>query len=283
MNSIKSTIFSNTDNDFTNELKQFNDINNKPCNQKKKILIKKLKSDLVKIVPISDIHFGHKNCNTEKLKDIINFVLNTKDCYCILLGDQTECATKTSIGMATFEQDLNLGDQINYLSELLAPLAKADKIIGINTGNHEYRLSQFAGIDPAKILATKLNVPFLGWQGYIGLDINGIKYDISSFHGVGGGTAKSSKMKAIRKIEDITDCDLYIIGHLHDKVDDTVVRYKFDYNKGELIPYIRKYALCGSFLEYWNGYSEMKALAPSLTGSPLITLSGKKKEIQIYK
>lgn len=283
MEAIKSRIFSSEENSFANDLKKFTEINNKVDHQKKKIYVKKFKSNLVKIVPIADIHMGHKNCNVAKLRDIIDFVLNTKDCYCVLLGDQTECATKTSIGMATLEQDFSLGDQIKFLTELFTPLAKAGKILGINTGNHEYRLSQFAGIDPAQILAAKLEVPFLGWQGYLGIEVNGIRYDISSFHGVGGGTAKSSKIKAIKKVEDIADCDLYIIGHLHDKVDDSVIRYKFDYEKEELVPYIRKYALCGSFLEYWNSYSEMKALAPSITGSPLITLSGKNKEIQIYK
>ena len=239
--------------------------------------------DKINIIPISDIHLGHRCCNKEKLLEIIKFIERKPNTYTILLGDQFECATKSSVGMGPYEEEMNVGDQLKWLYKALKPLAAKNKILGICTGNHENRLTQFANIDPAQVLAEKLEVPYFGWQGYLSLLVGKNIYNVSAFHGAGGGTSKASKMNASKKIKNIVNCDLYLSGHTHDKMQDEELKYEFDLKSGKLVPSIKHFAVCGSFLEYWTSYPEMKALEPSITGSILITLDGKKKEIKIYR
>lgn len=265
------------------ELERFRAINSisNGCD-KKEIVYKEFDEDQIQLVVISDIHLGHKKCNKKKLLDIIQYVLEGDNTYCLLLGDQCECATKTSVGLGIYEEEMHLGEQLRWLAEKFKPLADAGKILGINIGNHEYRLAMFAEVDPAKLLADKLGVPYLGWQGYLTLKVGNIYYDISAFHGAGMGSSKASKINASKKIANITNCDLYLTGHTHDLLDDQTLKYEFDHENKCLVPVIKKFVVCGSFLEYWSSYPEMKGLDPAITGSPLITLDGTKKDIQIY-
>jgi hypothetical protein len=46
-------------------------------------------------------------------------------------------------------------------------------------------------------------------------------------------------------------------------------------------PYIKHYVVCGSFLEYWGTYPEMKLLQPSFTGVAVIKLDSETKYIQV--
>lgn len=265
------------------EIERFRAINSisNGCD-KKEIIYREFDVDQIQLVVISDIHLGHKKCNKKKLLDIIQYVLEGDNTYCLLLGDQCECATKTSVGLGIYEEEMHLGEQLRWLAEKFKPLADAGKILGINIGNHEYRLAMFAEVDPAKLLADKLGVPYLGWQGYLTLKVRGIYYDISAFHGAGMGSSKASKINASKKIANITNCDLYLTGHTHDLLDDQTLKYEFDHENKCLVPVIKKFVVCGSFLEYWSSYPEMKGLDPAITGSPLITLDGIKKDIQIY-
>jgi hypothetical protein len=83
----------------------------------------------VTIIPISDIHLGNKTCNIEKLEGVLKLIEETPDCYTILLGDQAETCTKTSVGLGLFEEDFNIPEQIKLLYGALLPLAKKDKIL----------------------------------------------------------------------------------------------------------------------------------------------------------
>lgn len=268
----------------TDYLQEFSDINSATYKEaEKEIVFKEFNADSINIIPISDIHLGHKCCNKEKLLEIIKFINRKPNTYTVLLGDQCECATKTSVGLGIYEEEMNVGEQLKWLYKALKPLADNGKILGICTGNHENRLAQFANIDPAQLLADKLDVPFLGWQGYLALKVNDRVYTVSAFHGAGGGTSKASKMNMSKKIKHIVNCDLYLSGHTHDKIQDEELKYEFDLETKKLVPARKHFVVCGSFLEYWNSYPEMKGLEPAITGSVLITLAGDKKEIKVYR
>ena len=273
-----TSIFSS---DYVQEFSDINSATYKEC--EKEIIVQEFEAEKINIIPISDIHLGHKCCNKEKLLEIIKFIEKKPNTYTVLLGDQCECATKTSVGMGIYEEEMNVGAQLKWLYKAFKPLADKGKILGVCTGNHENRLAQFANIDPAQILADKLEVPFLGWQGYLALVVNGIVYTVSAFHGAGGGTSKASKLNMSKKIKHIADCDLYLSGHTHDKMQDEELKYIFDLENKKLAPMKKHFVVCGSFLEYWNSYPEMKGLEPAITGSVLVTLSGDKKEIKVFR
>lgn len=96
------------------------------------------KFDLEKqiIVLMGDEHIGSKFYNEyEHLK-------NVEWCYnnnipIILMGDEMETATKTSIGAGVFEQDDIVQEQLEKVVRIYKPLAKEGLILGNHIGNHE--------------------------------------------------------------------------------------------------------------------------------------------------
>lgn len=234
------------------------------------------------IVPITDVHIGYKQCNVPYFKAFIQYILDVPNCVTVLNGDLAETATKSSVGMAMFEEDIHLPEQILALVELLQPLADANKILGIIPGNHEQRMDNLLGFNPMHIIADKLNVPYLGYQGFLRLDVCGIKYKVAMFHGAGGGGTSGSRTNTAEKQNKvIPNADLYISGHTHGKMSHSDVVWMMDDTSDSLVEHKRTYVVGGSFVEYFNSYPEMKGLAPSSTGLTHITLTAGRKDVRI--
>jgi hypothetical protein len=240
------------------------------------------------LIPLSDLHLGHMNFNTEKLTAFARYILETPDTYTILLGDQGETATRTSVGMGMFDETIHVREQIDLLYEIFKPIAAAGKLWGIHPGNHEYRIPKEVGICPAELLAMRLNVPYLGFQGYHVLQVRNQNtgdsqtYTMMTYHGVGGGSTIGSLVNASQRGDKVCpNCDLYLSGHTHAKNMSTSTVFNIDPVTCQLVPHTRYYVICGSFLEYWGSYAEMKLLAPQSTGAPLISFGADQKDIRV--
>lgn len=234
------------------------------------------------IVPITDVHLGSRHANIPYFKAYVDYILNTPNCVTILNGDLAETATKVSVGAGMFEEEMAIPAQLQVLYEILLPLAEAGKILGVGPGNHEERVYQMIGINPMEILAEKLKVPYFGYQGFFKIVVNDIAYTTSFYHGSGGGSTAASKSKAAEQMNKVVIADLYFSGHTHGRQYHKDVIYTFDASSDELVPLVRTYVVGGSFLEYWGGYSEMKALAPSITGAVRIELRPDAKDIRVF-
>jgi hypothetical protein len=234
------------------------------------------------IVPITDVHLGSKHANVPYFKAFCEYILSTPNCVTILNGDLAETATKISVGAGMFEEDIPIPAQLNALYEILKPLADAGKILGVGPGNHEERVYQMIGINPMELLAEKLEVPYFGYQGFFNIVVNDISYKVSFFHGTGGGATNASKTASSERMNKVVLADLYFSGHTHGRQYHKDLIYQFDEELDELVPWIRTYVVGGSFLEYWGGYSEMKALAPSITGAVRIELRPDTKDIRVF-
>jgi predicted phosphodiesterase len=233
------------------------------------------------IVPITDVHLGSKHANVPYFKAFCEYILKTPNCVTILNGDLAETATKISVGAGMFEEDIPIPAQLQALYEILKPLADAGKILGVGPGNHEERVYQMIGINPMEILAEKLNVPYFGYQGFFNVVVDKISYKISFFHGTGGGATIGSKASSAERMNKVVLADLYFSGHTHGRQYHKDVLYIFDDELDELVPMIRTYVVGGSFVEYWGGYAEMKALAPTITGAVRIELRPDTKDIRV--
>jgi DNA polymerase II small subunit/DNA polymerase delta subunit B len=234
------------------------------------------------LLPIADVHLGNRHANIPYFKKFVDYVLKTPNTVTILNGDLAETATKTSVGMAMFEEDMNIPEQLDTLYAILKPLADAGKILGIGPGNHEERVANMIGINPMQILADKLNVPYFGYQGFFRIIVNGVQYKVAFHHGAGGGGTEGSKVNTGMKMNKIiSNADLYVSGHTHGKFSHQDIIYLMDEEGDELLPHIRNYVVGGSFVEYWGAYPEMKALAPSITGLVRCELRPDRKDIRI--
>jgi len=260
---------------------KFRAINRTEANITKTVLVRKLGDKPITIIPISDIHLGNKGCNIDKFEQVLKFISDTPDCYTILLGDQTETATKTSVGLGLYEEDFDIKDQMKLLGKALVPLAKQGKILGMLTGNHEMRISYAVKLNPAEIIADELGVPYFGYQGYLSLQVGTQKYHIFAHHGVSNGTSPTGKITAIRQLNKVAQADIYLSGHTHAKLYDQDIIYTINDEKAIVEPTVRHYVACGSFVEYWGTYPEMKLLSPASTGSIMIKLNPTVKDVQI--
>lgn len=247
----------------------------------KEIACMNLPNEEAMIIPISDLHFGSKQCNIKHFKETLKIILETPNCYTIFLGDLVECATKESVGLSIYDEEFPLDEQIVELGKLILPLVKAGKVLGIITGNHEMRLSYFAHLNPAELIAKQLEVPYYGYSGYISLKVGEMLYSIAIHHGVSGGSSVASKLTSMRKQSGVVEADLYLSGHTHGYGSDSDIIYRIDNVTRTVTPRKRHYAVCGSFLKYWDGYAEMKNLTPAQTGALAITFNNEQKEIII--
>jgi hypothetical protein len=170
---------------------------------------------------------------------------------------------------------------MKLLHKALLPLAKQGKILGALTGNHEMRVAYAVKLNPVEILCQQLDIPYFGYQGYISLRVGNQTYHIFCHHGTGGGGSPSGKLAAIRALGRVAYADIYLSGHTHAKLYDQDILYTIDDETGDVVPHIRHYVACGSFLEYWGSYPEMKLLSPAATGSVMIKLNPTVKDVQI--
>lgn len=233
------------------------------------------------IIPITDVHLGSKHANIPYFKAFVDHILAVPNCVTILNGDLAEIATKISVGSAMFEEDIHIPEQLELLAEILKPLADAGKILGMGPGNHEERVAQMIGINPMQMLAKELNVPYFGYQGFFKVVVNNLPYKIAFHHGTGGGSTSGSKTNSAERMNKVVLADLYVSGHTHGRQTHQDQIFMFDDEQDLVLPWVRTYVVGGSFLEYFGGYSEMKALAPSITGAVRIHLSADKKDIRV--
>jgi len=234
------------------------------------------------IVPITDVHLGHREANLELFKGYIRYILETPNAVTVLNGDLAETATKVSVGKAMFEEAFNFPEQMRLLEELLKPLAEAGKILGCGPGNHEERIANMIGINPMRMLAEKLEVPYFGYQGFFRLQVGEQLYKVVAFHGAGGGASPGAKANTAEKMNKVLgNADLYISGHTHGRQSHTDLIFMMDDESEDLIPHKRTYVVGGSFVDYWDSYPEMKGLAPALTGLVRCEFRADCKEIRV--
>lgn len=250
------------------------------CKQITRIYLEPQAGDSITLIPMADLHWGHQRCDNDKVKRHLEFIYEHDDCYTIFLGDELETATKMSVGMSIYEESEHLPQQVDTMYRLLKPLAKENKILGMIPGNHSMRVANLIGMNLTEELAKGLRVPYMGYQGYMSLNVAQQNYSIVAFHGSGGGGMNGSKVNSAEKISKVAIADCYLLGHTHIRHHTEDLIYEF--MDGKLVPRVRHYVTCGAFLDYFGGYAEMKGLSPSPNGSVCIEFMADFKDIRVH-
>lgn len=254
-----------------------------------KVIKRDLGKDLtsIKLLALSDFHIGDKLCNLKKIKAVLNEVKESSNTYIILNGDLINNSTAQSVG-DTYEEELTPNEQINYLTELLRPIA--DRIICISSGNHEARTKKEVGIDLIEQVAYRLGIEDRyangWWYIYLTLGFNEhykdrpILYTITGTHGYGGGRKNGGKINNLVEMSDKVIADLYIMGHTHTPIITRNTIFVPDYQHRSLVQKDKYYLMTNAFLEY-GGYGEKYGFTPSSTDIQEALLDGTKKKIKI--
>ena len=195
------------------------------------------------------------------------------------MGDLIENSTRGSVGAGVYEQILNPDTQIEEMLDLLSP--HSARILGVLTGNHEERTFKDSGVDPSRHVARVLGVPYLRYASFIRLHISGIGYTVYATHGAAGGATSAGKLNAVKRMATVADADVYLMGHMHELLLDTVVRKYVDLRNRTVKDRRQHFVVTGNFLTYEDSYGEMKGYAPSKIGAPRIRFSGVEHDVHV--
>lgn len=236
----------------------------------------------IQIYTLADLHLGDAFCDYDEVKRQIKTIAETPNAYAILNGDLMNNATKTSISDCYAEQ-LTPMQQLGQAYDLLSPIK--DKILSIQSGNHEKRTYHKEGIDLTELLARELkltdryskagNLIFIrfGWN-----EKRGRKhwYSIYANHGSGGGRKEGAKAIRLADMAAIVDADIYIHSHTHLPMIMKQGFYRVD-NINSAVQFVTKLFVNTASALKFGGYGEEYEHKPSSTHAPVIYLSGVKK------
>lgn len=237
----------------------------------------------VKIVTLSDLHIGEANCDMKAVKETIDTILKDKSCYVILNGDLMNNATINGKS-DSYAELLSPMEQVKRAVELLAPIK--DRIISADTGNHERRTYRDDGIDIMYFVMAELglthlysaegNLVFIRF-GHDGTHNRKLCYTLYHIHGTGGGREAGGKVKRLTDLSGIIDVDIYVHGHTHLPVTLKEGFFRVDRRNSTCSFVERLFVNTAATLNY-GGYAQLMGYKPAAITSPIIILSGTKKD-----
>ena len=257
-----------------------------------KVVKHQLSQDLqyVELHTLADLHIGDKNCDWELIKENVKKIQDNPNAYCILNGDIINNATKTSIS-DNYAEMLSPMEQIKLFVDLFEPIK--DKILAITSGNHENR-SYKEGVDITDLCATQLGLRHLyAKEGIViflrfgkesrnrhrtgGTDIRSICYTIYATHGSGNGRKEGGKINRLAEMASVIDTDIYIHSHTHLPMILKEAYFRTDIRNSMVLVVDKLFINTSSSLNY-GGYGQMFEFKPNSKQTPVIYLSGTKKE-----
>lgn len=243
------------------------------------------------IIVFGDWHIGDRDCDIELIKETIEYIKRTPNCYAILNGDLINNALKTSKS-DSYREVVPMDQQQDLVIELLKPIA--DRILVITPGNHEWRTSLLAGVDPTKYIAMGLGIANKYSDNTYLLNIefgkaHGMKsqynkYLVFGMHGSSSnGSTIGSTANTLENMSNVVgNADLYIHSHTHKTIHFPDSIYLYDTKIGRLKLMERTYYNSNSFL-FYGGYAETKGMRPFSRFPKVITVKAIRKNGEMIK
>lgn len=225
---------------------------------------------------------GHILFDEDKFLGYRKWVLEHDNAYTFLNGDLCESAIIGSKG-DPYAAKMTVSDAKMKIKELMMPLVKENKILGMTSGNHEDRIYKATGNDISLDIAMFLNIEDnYDKRGLCGLiKIGDISYRYYIKHGKGGGKSQAYKIGKMKQMALVVkNCDLYMMAHIHDVLTFQIEPIFISIDKNEQYNIKQTFASSSSFLQYGD-YAEDADYEPGKLGSPRIRLDATKKDIHV--
>jgi hypothetical protein len=222
--------------------------------------------DKIKIQPVSDVHLGHVGFDEEKFREYVNWIASEPNVFPILLGDEVENALDNAKG--AFDQTMQPGvPQVTRFCQIYAPIAH--KTLCMVPSNHLGRSQKLTNIDPAWIIADKLDIPYFGEPVFMDVLWRGNPFSFHIQHGVSNAQTAGGKLNAATRPITFQDFVHFAVsGHVHwEHVGEEVVIVRDPVNF-DLLLMSTYVVICGSFLNYWGTYASRAGYKPGATGCP---------------
>lgn len=224
----------------------------------------------IDIIPLYDVHRGHSAHKHEKFLAYIRYIQETPNVFGFIGGDLMDNALDDGRGM-TYDNDENPDTQLWVTAKMLAPIAH--KLIVALPGNHELRTYHHAGIDPMKVLAEKLGIPYFDGPVYISVVTGGFKWKFYVSHGYGSSTTKGGKMNRANGPKKFLDFVHFIVsGHVHDPICNPETCVMEDPVNNRLVYPQQWTIIAPSFLWWENTYAYRSGYGPPGSGGVVCRL-----------
>lgn len=239
------------------------------------------------LIPLGDIHLGHKNCDLDLLQSTIDFIKKTPKAIVLGMGDYCDAISPKDARFSANEIDPEYPTpdvQYKAIENLFRPIK--NKIIGLLDGNHDLKHWKEHAHNYVDMLAYNLGVPYLSIDAYIRLKFirlmnSAEEHNTFNIYAHHGCTASRTKGAKINKIEDLAKIfpglDLYLMGHVHERGESPPRTFLYVNRALNIIHREQHFVFTGGYLRgYIDGsssYIEEKTLEPTALGSPIIKIS----------
>jgi len=241
----------------------------------------KCKGKFIRLVPLGDIHYGHRACMVDKVKKFIKYVAETPDTFTILMGDLMENVLPDTTNVhrgSMWEQSIHPSEQYDGLVKMLKLLADKKKILFGLGGTHSIRSWYATEFDPEEQLAKDLGYQYAHLDGLAILKVGNFSYKVHAVHGTGStGDPAAVLRKILSQPKRIGEADIYLRGHHHSKVAATDYRFSVATGMAEKALYVGT----GSFLGYTNTYAHRAGYSPAVPGAVKLKLYKEEKDIYV--
>jgi predicted phosphodiesterase len=233
-----------------------------------------------------DWHLGHMSVNKVHINAAASYLgtKTEKDGGVILLGDLIENVVQNSKGT---HYELDIPSPEKQIETSVSIIEKFKHILLASVeGNHEMRTQHRTSILPGKQIMKEvfyrdydkyyfqivglLNLTFKDTKGK-----TNEKYKIFITHGNGNSSSTAGKLNKIHALRDRADADIYVQGHIHQKLGMS------DYIVKDNILHKRIFATCSSYLVDAS-YGEEFGFKPTDYGLNTINLNTKKHDMIGY-
>jgi len=240
----------------------------------------------VRVVVLSDLHYGNPYCSIKHFLRTIEFVSDNDNVFCFLNGDLCEAVIKSSKG-DIFTQKITPQKQRDDVISMLMPIK--DKILGATTGNHEQRIYNETSVDLTQDIAEALEVPYrpegmlfkLSFGDYNNRT-KGQPFVFWSYitHGYGGARTKAAKAIKAERLSTWIHADWYAMSHDHVvnvapdvylMPDNRGTIGKDGFLSGKVTAHREMLVKTNAYLK-WGGYAESGGFPPSDLETPVINL-----------
>ena len=246
--------------------------------------------DKIEVHTFADLHMGDSFTDLKLIEERIKYVKNTDNAFAVLNGDLFNNATKTSVS-DSYSEVIPPMQQIQLGCDLFTPIR--DKILVINTGNHENRTYNKEGIDLANIFSRQMGLydrfGKLGCGLYLSFGTDKrrtterthrkMMYSFYITHGMGGGRMEGAKAMALVQLASIVDTDIYMHAHTHLPMimKEAFLRQNRNTHSFEMVD--KLFVNAGATLNY-GGYGQQFKFKPSSKANPVIWLNGNYREME---
>jgi len=263
------------------------------------------RSDVIRIVPLTDIHLGNQACDEKLLRHWVKDIAESENTYWVGLGDYCEFISRKDwrtdeeayASWLWGKHDVILPQQERLL-DILSPIA--DKCLALLKGNHEmdtYRrenrdvYAPFCENMSKAVTDPKRRQLMLGFAGFLRLKfqrMNSTGTQSSSWtqdwfltHGYWAGRLYGNGALNLGRVWGYTVADMVLAGHDHKKRAIQVSRFR-PLNSGKVEKQTGFLCSCCSFLDGAK-YAEEHGYPPLPVGPLEILIRPDKREIKVVQ